>query len=55
MEDLFDFQKGQIVGATVTETAKLLGISKIMRAYEKEGKTCSAKHKSVCLKGTEEH
>ena len=56
MGDLSDFQKGQIVdpwmaGATVTETAQLLGISrgtvsKVMAAYEKEGKISFAKHKS---------
>ena len=37
-----------MAGATVTETAQLLRISKgtVMRAYEKESKTSSAKHKS---------
>ena len=40
-----------MVGATVTETAQLLGISrgtvsKVMTAYEKKGKTRSAEHKS---------
>ena len=56
MGDLFDFQRGQIVGAriagaTIIETAQLLEISrgtvsKVMTAYEKEGKTSYAKHKS---------
>ena len=55
MGDLFDFQRGQIVGAriagaTIIETAQLLEISrgtvsKVMATYEKEGKTSSAKHK----------
>ena len=56
MGDLSDFQMGQIVdarmvGATVTETAQLFGISsdtvsQVMTAYEKEEKTSSAKVKS---------
>ena len=55
MGDLSDLQRGQIIGvrmtgATVTETAELLGISrdtvsKVVTAYEKEG-TSSVKHKS---------
>ena len=51
MENLSDFQivGAWMAGATVTETAQLLGISrgtvsKVMTAYEKESKTSSAKH-----------
>ena len=56
MGDLSGFQRGQIVGArmasvTVTETAQMLSISrgtvsKVMSAFEKEGKTSSAKQNS---------
>ncbi|KAF2346239.1 Protein kinase domain [Trinorchestia longiramus] len=56
MADLSDFQRGQIVGtrmtgASVTETARMLGVSigtgsKIMTAFEREGRTSSAKHRS---------
>ena len=67
--DLSDFQRGQnvsarLAGATVTETTQLLGISrgtvsKVMKAYEKEGKlvlqSINQVAVSVCLKGTEEH
>ena len=55
MGELSDFHKGgaRMAGATVTESAQLLGITKgtvwkVMTAYEKEGKTSSAKHKSSC-------
>ena len=56
MADLSDFQRGQIVGArmagaSVTETARMLDVSrgtvsKVMTAFEREGKTSSAKHRS---------
>ncbi|KAF2368727.1 Homeobox domain-like, partial [Trinorchestia longiramus] len=56
MADLSDFQRGHIVGArmvgaSVTETARMLGVSrgtvsKVMTAFEREGKTSSAKHRS---------
>ena len=57
MADLSDFQRGQIVGArmaatSVTETARMLDVSrgtvsKVMTAFEREGKTSSAKHRSA--------
>ncbi|XP_076031981.1 uncharacterized protein LOC143019888 [Oratosquilla oratoria] len=56
MADLSEFKRGQIVGprmagASITKTAELLGvsrgtISKVMTAFEREGKTSSAKHRS---------
>ena len=56
MADLSDFKRIQIVGAgmvgaSVTKTAQMLGVSrgtvlKVMIAFEKEKKTPSAKHKS---------
>ncbi|XP_076049271.1 uncharacterized protein LOC143029942 [Oratosquilla oratoria] len=56
MADLSDFKRGQIVGArmagtSITKTAELLGVSrgtvsKVMTAFEREGKTSSAKHRS---------
>ena len=56
MPDLSDFQRGQIVGAhmagaSITETARILGVSrntvsKVITAFEREGKTYSAKHRS---------
>jgi transposase len=56
MGDLSDFERGQIVGArlagaSVIETATLLGISratvsKVMSAYTNHGKTTSAKRNS---------
>ena len=56
MADLSDFKRCQIVGVRadgtcVTKTAKLFGvarsiISKVMSAFEKEGKTSSLKQNS---------
>ncbi|GFQ97823.1 transposable element Tcb1 transposase [Trichonephila clavata] len=56
MSDLSEFPKGMVVGArlsgsSVTEAAHILGfprstISAVMKAYSKEGKTTSSKHKS---------
>ena len=56
MTDLSDFKRGQIVGArmagsSVTKTAEVFGvarstISKVMTAFEKEGKTSSLKQNS---------
>ena len=56
MADLSDFKRGQIVGAClagaiVTKTAELFGVtkstvSKVMTAFEKEGKTSSLKQNS---------
>jgi len=56
MGDLSDFQSGQIVGArlagaSVTETATLLGVSraavsKVMTTYTNHGRTSSAKRNS---------
>jgi hypothetical protein len=56
MEDLSDFERGQIigarlVGASVTKTATLLDVSratfsKVMSAYTIHGKTISAKKNS---------
>ena len=56
MADLSDFKRGQIVdaclaGAIVTKTAELFGVarstaSKVMVAFEKEGKTSPLKQKS---------
>ncbi|XP_076062505.1 uncharacterized protein LOC143037830 [Oratosquilla oratoria] len=56
MADLSDFKRGQIVGArmvgaSIMKTAELLGVSKgtvskVMTAFEREGKTSSAKHRS---------
>ena len=56
MADLSDLKRGQIVGArmagaSVTKTAELFDaatrtVSKIMTAFEKEGKTCSLKQHS---------
>ena len=53
MTDLLDFKRGQIVGgriagARVTKTSELFGVarstvSKVMTAFEKEGKTSSLK------------
>ena len=55
MADLSDFKRGQIVGAhmagaSVRKTAKLFmvakrAVSKVMIAFEKEGKTSSLKQK----------
>ncbi|XP_076043606.1 uncharacterized protein LOC143026722 [Oratosquilla oratoria] len=56
MVDLSDFKRVQTVGArmagaSITKTAELLGVSrgtvsKVMTAFEREGKTSSAKHRS---------
>jgi hypothetical protein len=56
MRDLFDFERGQIVGAHLAEasgakTAKLLGesratLSKVMSAYTNHGKITSGKWNS---------
>jgi predicted transcriptional regulator len=56
MGDLSDFERGQIVGAcftgaSMTETATLLGVSRVtvskfMLAYTNHGKTTSAKGNS---------
>ncbi|XP_073410924.1 cytosolic arginine sensor for mTORC1 subunit 1 isoform X1 [Dendrobates tinctorius] len=56
MTDLSDFQRGQIVGArmagaSVAESAQMLGVargtvSKVMTAFEREGKMSAAKHRS---------
>jgi transposase len=56
MEDLSNFERGQIIGALLTgasvmKTAKLLGVlrsavSKVMSAYTNHGKTTSAKRNS---------
>jgi transposase len=51
MGDLSDFDRGQIVGASVIQTATLLGVSratvsKVTWAYTNHGKTTSAKRDS---------
>jgi hypothetical protein len=52
MEDLSDFERGQIVGARLAEasvkkkTATLLDVSRAMSAYTNHGKTTSAKRNS---------
>jgi hypothetical protein len=56
MRDLFDFERGHIVGAriagaSVTKTVSLLRVSretvsKVMSAYANHGKTASTKRKS---------
>jgi hypothetical protein len=51
MGDFSDFERGQTIGAclagaSVTKTATLLGILKVMWAYTSHGKTTSAKRNS---------
>jgi Mn-dependent DtxR family transcriptional regulator len=59
MRGLFDFQRGQIVGArlagaSVAKTATLLGVlratvSKVMSAYTNHGKATAAKRRKSTL------